>query len=332
MGCRKLFWSRNVSRSLRLGGDSLNEAEFESRLTAAGRAVEETLQSLLASAPLAGEIARPERLIEAMRYATLAGGKRLRPFLTVEAARLFGVEGAGVLRAAAAVEFVHCYSLVHDDLPAMDDDDLRRGRPTTHRAYDDATAILVGDSLLTLAFDVLADEETERDPAIRIGLVGTLARASGIGGMAGGQLLDLEAEGRFTLGGAPLALSETEILRLQAMKTGALLTASVDMGALMGRASKAERDALRRYGHMLGQAFQIADDLLDVESDAATLGKATGKDQDMGKATLIGLWGVDSARRRLSGLVAEAEKALASFGGKADVLRQAARFVAERKR
>ena len=214
----------------------------------------------------------------------------------------------------------------------MDDDDLRRGRPTTHRAYDEATAILVGDSLLTLAFDVLADEKTDRDPAIRIGLVGALARASGIGGMAGGQMLDLEAEGRFAADGKPLALTETEILRLQAMKTGALLTASVEMGAIMGRADKTAREALRTYGHMLGQAFQIADDLLDVEADAATIGKATGKDEEMGKATLIGLWGVEAARQRLSGLVAEAEKALAGFGDKADVLRQAARFVAERKR
>jgi farnesyl diphosphate synthase len=213
----------------------------------------------------------------------------------------------------------------------MDDDDLRRGRPTTHRAYDDATAILAGDSLLTLAFDVLADERTDPDAAIRIGLVGVLARASGIGGMAGGQMLDLEAEGRFTPDGAPLALADTEVLRLQAMKTGALLTASVEMGAILGRADQAAREAMRSYGHLLGQAFQIADDLLDVEADAATIGKATGKDSEKGKATLIGLWGVEAARSRLAGLVAEAEKALAGFGDKADVLRSAARFVAERK-
>jgi len=313
-------------------GQDLNEAEFEIRLAGVGKAIEDTLAELLASATLAGEIARPQRLIEAMRYATLAGGKRLRPFLAVESARLFDVEGPGILRAAAAVEFVHCYSLVHDDLPAMDDDDLRRGRPTTHRAYDEATAILVGDSLLTLAFDVLADLKTESDPSIRVDLLGTLARASGIGGMAGGQMLDLEAEGRFTAGGKPLSLSDTEILRLQAMKTGALLNASVEMGAIMGRAEKPARDALRSYGHMLGQAFQIADDLLDVEADAATIGKATGKDKDMGKATLVGLWGVEAARNRLAGLVAEAERALAGFGDKAGALRRAARFVAERKR
>jgi len=309
----------------------LNDATFETRLASAGEAVEETLAGLLAPKPIAGEIARPDRLIEAMRYATLNGGKRLRPFLAVEAARLFGAEGPGVLRTAASVELIHCYSLVHDDLPAMDDDDLRRGRPTTHRAYDDATAILVGDSLLTLAFDVLADEKTDSDPAIRVALVSTLARASGIGGMAGGQMLDLEAEGRFAADGNPLPLGDTDILRLQAMKTGALLTASAEMGAIVGRADKNGRDALRAYGHMLGQAFQIADDLLDVESDAATLGKATGKDSLMGKATLVGLWGIEAARKRLAGLVEEAEKALAGFDARADVLRRAAHFVADRK-
>lgn len=313
-------------------GQDLNHSEFETRLTAAGNAVEKKLGELLAADPLTGEIARPARLIEAMRYATLAGGKRLRPFLTLETTRLFGVEGESVLRVGAAVEFIHCYSLVHDDLPAMDDDDLRRGRPTTHRAYDEATAILVGDSLLTLAFDVLADEKTGRDPAIRVDLVATLARASGIGGMAGGQMLDLEAEGRFTADGKPLAHPDTEILRLQAMKTGALLTASVEMGAIMGRADPAARSALKRYGGLLGQAFQIADDLLDVEADATTMGKATGKDQAMGKATLVGLWGVVAARERLAALVSDAEKALETFGKKAQVLREAARFVAERKR
>jgi len=216
-------------------------------------------------------------------------------------------------------------------LPAMDDDDLRRGRPTTHRAYDEATAVLVGDSLLTLAFDVLADVGTDSDPAVRVALVATLARAAGIGGMAGGQMLDLEAEGRFAADGRPLALNDTQILRLQAMKTGALLTAAVEMGAILGRADRRGRDAVRTFGHMLGQAFQIADDLLDVESDAATLGKAAGKDLGKGKATLVGLWGVDAARSRLATLVAEAEDALAPFGEPAAILRQAARFVAERK-
>jgi farnesyl diphosphate synthase len=309
----------------------LDEASFERRLATAGETMDAQLEALLAGKAGAGEIARPQRLAEAMRYATLGGGKRLRPFLLAESARVFNADGPGVLRAAAAVELIHCYSLVHDDLPAMDDDDLRRGRPTTHRAYDEATAILVGDSLLTLAFDVLADDATDPDPAVRADLVLTLARASGVGGMAGGQMLDLEAEGRFAEDGAPLALTKEEILRLQAMKTGALITAAAEMGAVIGRADGERRQALRTYGQLLGQAFQIADDLLDVESDAATLGKATGKDSSMGKATLVGLLGVETARRRLAGLVAEAEKALEVLGGEADVLRKAARFVAERK-
>jgi farnesyl diphosphate synthase len=314
-----------------LGGLELTEGNFAGRLASAGEAMEAVLAELLASRPLPGEIARPDRLIGAMRYASLGGGKRLRPFLLTESARVFGADGPNVRRAAAAVEFIHCYSLVHDDLPAMDNDDLRRGRPTAHRAYDEATAILVGDALLTLAFDVLADEATDPDPAIRVDLVATLARASGIGGMAGGQMLDLEAEGRFAESRAPLALTKEEILRLQAMKTGALITASAEMGAIIGRADREGRQALRNYGHLLGQAFQIADDLLDVESDAATLGKATGKDSSLGKATLVGLLGVAAARERLAGLVAEAEKALDAFGGKAETLRQAARFVAARR-
>jgi farnesyl diphosphate synthase len=213
----------------------------------------------------------------------------------------------------------------------MDDDDLRRGRPTAHRAYDEATAILAGDSLLTLAFDVLADQTTDPDPTIRVALVATLARAAGIGGMTGGQMLDLEAEGRFASNGRPLALDEEAILRLQAMKTGALLTAAAEMGAVIGRADAEGRVALRAYGNLLGQAFQIADDLLDVESDAATLGKATGKDSGKGKATLVGLLDVPAARKRLAALVAEAEGALAAFGEKAATLRAAAHFVANRR-
>ena len=321
-----------MSRSIGALGGTVNDVKFEGRLAAAGETIEGTLRDLLGSDLLPGEIARPARLIEAMRYATLSGGKRLRPFLTIETARLFGTSGVGVLRAGSAVELIHCYSLVHDDLPAMDDDDLRRGRPTAHKAFDEATAILVGDSLLTLAFDVLADALTHEDPLVRVDLVSVLARAAGIGGMAGGQMLDLEAEGRFVKGGKPLALNDTEILRLQAMKTGALLTASVEMGAVIGRADRVARNSLRAFGNFLGQAFQIADDLLDVESDAATLGKATGKDEGKGKATLVGLWGAPRARERLTVLVEEAGKALLPFGSKADVLLQAAHFVAERQR
>jgi farnesyl diphosphate synthase len=315
----------------RVWEQQLGSANFDDRLASAGKRVEETLAELLAARSPDSELERPARLVEAMRHATLAGGKRLRPFLLLEAAQLFGADRPTPVRAAAAVELIHCYSLVHDDLPAMDDDDLRRGRPTVHRAYDEATAILAGDSLLTLAFDCLADERTDPDPAIRAALVLALARASGLGGMAGGQMLDLEAEGRFSADGSPLALQEAEILRLQAMKTGALLTASAEMGAIVGRADDNGRLAMRRYGHFLGQAFQIADDLLDVESDAATIGKATGKDSGKGKATLVGLWGTEAARRRLTILVAEAEGALSDFGEKAEILRQAARFVAARK-
>ncbi|MDX6804458.1 farnesyl diphosphate synthase [Terrihabitans sp. PJ23] len=287
---------------------------------------------LLGSDALEGETLRPARVVESMRYAALAGGKRLRPFLVVESARLFGASGQGVFRAAAAMEFVHCYSLVHDDLPAMDDDELRRGQPTTHRKFDEATAILAGDALLTYAFDVLADEPTSADPAVRVELVKVLARAAGLGGMVGGQFLDLEAEGRFADTGRPLDLTDTEILRLQAMKTGALLLASVEMGAILGGADAGQRAALATYGRTLGQAFQIADDLLDEEADAAVVGKATGKDAAKGKGTLVRLWGKEAARARLAQLVSEADAALAGFGERAEVLRAAAHFVANRDR
>ncbi len=227
---------------------------------------------------------------------------------------MFNVAGESVLRAGAAMECVHGYSLVHDDLPAMDDDALRRGKPTVHRAFDDATAILAGDSLLTLAFDILADDATAADPAIRVALVQVLARASGLGGMAGGQMLDLEAEGRFAADGKPLGGGEAAVLQLQAMKTGALLAASVDMGAILGRASAADRRDLAAYGSALGKAFQIADDLLDAEGSAETVGKATGKDAAMGKSTLVSLLGPDRARVRLGELVRDAEAALERFG------------------
>ncbi|HEY8137964.1 MAG TPA: polyprenyl synthetase family protein, partial [Methylocystis sp.] len=231
--------------------------DFIPRLESAAGATETALDALLAPAALEGEISRPARLLEAMRYATLGGGKRLRPFLVIESARLFGVAGEGPLRTACALEMIHCYSLVHDDLPAMDDDDLRRGRPTAHKAFDEATAILAGDGLLTYAFDVLADPATHADPAIRAALVLALARAAGHGGMVGGQALDLAAE----TAGRPLA--QDEILTLQAMKTGALLRFAVDAGAILGKADAAQARALSRYGSALGAAFQVADDILD---------------------------------------------------------------------
>jgi farnesyl diphosphate synthase len=301
-------------------------AEFDRRLKTVAEAIEALLDRLLSPAVLPGEIARPGRLLEAIRYSSLGGGKRLRPFLVVETARLFGAEGEGVLRAAAAVEMIHCYSLVHDDLPALDNDDLRRGRPTTHNAYDEATAILVGDSLLTYAFDVTADPLTHEDPAIRAELVLALARASGFGGMIGGQVLDLEAEQ------AREPHTAESVIKLQSMKTGALLHYSVVAGAILGRADARARAALSAYGHALGAAFQVADDILDVEADEAVLGKRAGKDAERNKATLVAALGLEAARARRDRLAAEAVAALDSLaqGRDASILKEAARFVAAR--
>jgi farnesyl diphosphate synthase len=302
--------------------------DFARRLTAVAADAETALTRLLESKPLAGEIARPDRVLAAMRHAALGGGKRLRPFLVVESAALAGAKGDGPLLAGCALECVHCYSLVHDDLPAMDNDDLRRGRPTVHKAYDDATAILAGDALLTLAFDILGRPEVHPSADVRIQLVLELARAAGLGGMVGGQMLDLAAEGRFE---AKRALTQDEIVTLQAMKTGALLRFACRAGGILGQAEPALRTALDRYGAAVGQAFQIADDLLDVEGDTATLGKAAGKDAAAGKGTLVSILGVAGARAKLDGLVAEAEAALSPFGAKADILRATARFIAQRR-
>lgn len=298
---------------------------FRARLDAVAAATEAALETLLAPRPLDGEIERPARLLEAMRYASLGGGKRLRPFLLAETARLFGVEGAGVMRAAAALEMVHCYSLVHDDLPAMDDDDLRRGRPTAHKAFDEATAILAGDGLLTYAFDVLADEATHRDPRVRADLVLGLARGAGIGGMVGGQALDLEAEQARTPHGA------ASVMTVQAMKTGALLLYAVAAGARLGGANAAEQAALTVYGKALGACFQIADDILDAEGDEAALGKRAGKDAERNKATLVAALGLEAARTRRDTLAIEAIEALAPFGAKGETLAEAARFTAARR-
>jgi farnesyl diphosphate synthase len=274
------------------------------------------------------------RLSAAMRHATLAGGKRLRPFLVIESAALFGVPSHAAMPAAAALECIHCYSLVHDDLPAMDNDDMRRGRPTVHRAYDEATAILAGDGLLTLAFEILAGEAADTDPAVRLALIASLARAAGVAGMIGGQMLDLAAEGRFAEGAAhrvPLDLPADSIIELQAMKTGALLRQACEAGALLGRASPAERTSLDRYARAVGRAFQIADDLLDVEGEAGLVGKAVGKDAAAGKATLVGKLGIEGARAELARLVGEAEAALAGFGSAATLLVEAAYFIADRR-
>jgi farnesyl diphosphate synthase len=300
---------------------------FLARLDAVAAETETLLNQLLATKPITGELARPARLIEAMRYSSLGGGKRFRPFLVVESAALFGVPRQNALMAGAALECVHCYSLVHDDLPAMDNDELRRGQPTAHRKFDEATAILAGDSLLTFAFDILAREETHSDPAVRIALVGALARASGVGGMAGGQMLDLAAEGRFGV----QKHGETDVKMLQAMKTGALLRFGCEAGGILASAKPHQREALERYGSAVGEAFQIADDLLDIEGDPALVGKQTGKDTAAGKATFVSVLGLAGAKARLQQLVADAENALATFGPNAAILIEGARFVADRR-
>jgi farnesyl diphosphate synthase len=315
-----------------LVNDAMNDknSPFLARLDAVAADIEVLLDKLLAAAPVAGELSRPARLIEAMRYSSLNGGKRFRPFLVVESAALFEVPRQNALMAGAALECVHCYSLVHDDLPAMDNDDLRRGQPTAHKAFDEATAILAGDGLLTFAFDILSRQETHADPRVRIELVMALARASGVGGMAGGQMLDLAAEGRFVQNRATLEFSEKDVRTLQAMKTGALLRFACEAGGILAAAKPEQRAALERYGSAVGQAFQIADDLLDLEGDPALVGKQTGKDAAAGKATLVSVLGVPTAKARLKELVTEAEQAMAPFGSKAAILIEGAKFVADR--
>jgi farnesyl diphosphate synthase len=304
-------------------------ADFTARLDAVAAEIDALLDELLQEKREPGEIARPARLLEAMRYAALSGGKRLRPFLVVETAALFGVTRERALLAGAALECVHCYSLIHDDLPAMDNDDVRRGQPTTHKAFDEATAILAGDALLTFAFDLMARDAVHDNAAVRLALVTELARAAGIGGMAGGQMLDLEAEGRFD---AKRKLGEKDIATLQAMKTGALIGFACRAGAILGQADDAARVALSRYGDAIGQAFQIADDLLDLEGDAATVGKATGKDSAAGKATLVSALGRDEAVARRDALIEEAERALATLPHDTAILGAAARFIAGRSK
>ena len=305
------------------------DSDFLLRLDAVAADTEAVLDRLLAATPASGETSRPARLIEAMRYASLGGGKRFRPFLVVECAALFKVPRQNALMTGAALECVHCYSLVHDDLPAMDNDELRRGQPTAHKAFDEATAILAGDGLLTFAFDILSRPQTHADPAVRIELVAALARAAGLGGMVGGQMLDLAAEGRFS-GSGPQRLGEDEVRTLQAMKTGALLRFACQAGGILAAANRSQRAALERYGTAVGQAFQIADDLLDIEGDPALVGKSTGKDAVAGKATMVSVLGGSAAKARLRQLVAEAEQALAPFGPSAALLIEGARFVVER--
>jgi farnesyl diphosphate synthase len=265
------------------------------------------------------------RLFEAMRYSAMGGGKRLRGFLVLEGARQFAVSRGAALRVAAAVEMVHAYSLIHDDLPAMDDDALRRGKPTCHLAFDEATAILAGDALQAHAFTVLAEEETHPDPAVRVELIRKLARAAGPRGMVGGQMLDMMAEAATT------PLDEPAVGRLQLLKTGKLIEISAEAGAILGKAAPAQRHALEAYGRELGAAFQIADDLLDATATAEQIGKAAGKDAGAGKATLVGLLGIPRARLQAERLVAQARGHLESFDGRADLLRQLADYVVDRR-
>jgi farnesyl diphosphate synthase len=264
------------------------------------------------------------RVFEAMRYASLAPGKRLRPFLVLASAQLFAVARRSALQTAAAVELVHAYSLVHDDLPAMDNSDLRRGRPTCHKAFDDATAILAGDALLTMAFEVLAQPDTHGDPAVRCELVAALAQAAGGAGMVGGQMIDLIAEHRPDL-------DMGAITRLQRLKTGALIAFACEAGAILGKSPNEPRLALRGYAHDLGLAFQIADDLLDVQGSAGETGKPVGQDAAAGKATFVSILGVERAQAQARLLVGQAIRHLEMFGEKADLLRQAARFVIDRR-
>lgn len=296
---------------------------FDRLLERHAAAIEGLLQTLLADAAQADEIARPQRLMAAMRHGALNGGKRLRPALVMESAALLGGDAEVALRVGAALECLHCYSLVHDDLPAMDDDATRRGQPTVHVQYDDATAILAGDSLLTMAFDIIAAPETRLDDRRKVELVLALSRAAGVGGMAGGQMLDLQAETQTP--------DEPGIVTLQAMKTGALIRFACEAGAIIAGSPQEDRQRLRRFGEKIGLAFQLADDLLDLTADAQTLGKATGKDAARGKGTLPALHGIGWTEARLAELVAEAGALLSPYGARADVLAQAARFVAHRK-
>ncbi|MBT6474640.1 MAG: polyprenyl synthetase family protein [Rhodospirillaceae bacterium] len=291
--------------------------DFNAMLAEAAEAVDQELDNLL---PAGREL--EHRLFDAMRYAVLGGGKRLRPFLVIAGGEIFDMEMAQCLRTAAAVELVHAYSLVHDDLPCMDDDDLRRGRPTVHVKFDEATAVLVGDALLTLAFEILADRRTSADPEVRTNLVAGLAKAAGGHGMVGGQVLDLWAENN--------PLDEAGTVRMQRLKTGEMIAFAGEAGGILARARPQQRQALRMFAHDLGLAFQITDDLLDAEGSAVEVGKATGKDAAAGKATIVAKLGIEAARDRATLLSRQAAAHLDRFGDKANPLRALCEFVITR--
>ncbi len=290
---------------------------FQDALSLCASQTEALLDRLL---PADGAAAR--RVVEAMRYSALGQGKRLRPFLVVESAALFGVPREQALRVGVALECVHCYSLVHDDLPAMDDDDLRRGKPTAHKAFDEATAILAGDALLTFAFEILSDEATHPDPNVRLNLISRLAQAAGKAGMVGGQMLDIEAETRATS-------SLADITRIQSLKTGALFRFACEAGAVLAGADPAP---LRQYADNIGLAFQIADDILDVESTPEALGKATQKDSTKGKATFVDFLGLDEAKARAEQLTDDAISTLIIYGNRATILADSARYMVARRK
>ena len=302
---------------------TMDHTSFDRYLQDRAAEMQALLSRLLSADAQDDEIARPANLLAAMRHGTLNGGKRLRPFLVCESTALFDGSASAAARVGAALECLHSYSLVHDDLPAMDDDDMRRGQPTVHKAFTEATAILAGDSLLTFAFDVISAPETDLADDRKVQLVLALARAAGIGGMAGGQALDLAAETQ--------APDEDGIIMLQAMTTGALLRFACEAGPIIAGAGTTDRARLRRFGEIIGLAFQLADDVLDVIADAQTMGKATGKDADRGKATLVGRHGLEWAEKRLDQLVAEAIDILEPYGDRAEILKATARFVANRK-
>ena len=290
-------------------------------LAQAAALVEADLDHVLAATCLDGETARPMRLRAAMRHGALNGGKRLRPFLVLESARLYGMPEHCVLPVATALECIHCYSLIHDDLPCMDDDDLRRGQPTVHRAFDDATAILAGDALLTLAFDLVSTAPLTAEA--RLALVSDLARSAGMGGMVGGQMLDIEGE--------TTTPDADAIITMQRMKTGALIRFAARAGAMASGRTGDQLERLTRYGEIIGLAFQIADDLLDITATSAELGKTAGKDIAQNKATLVSLNGQDWARQELARLEAEARQVLQPFGEDAAILSELATHIVSRK-
>tara|TARA_X000000950_G_scaffold67754_1_gene83698 strand:- start:16171 stop:17085 length:915 start_codon:yes stop_codon:yes gene_type:complete len=294
--------------------------KLQSSMDEIADAVNLTIERLLPETDLAEAI-----LYDAMRHGTLGGGKRLRPFLVMQSANLFNVPTARSRRVAAALEFVHCYSLIHDDLPAMDNAALRRGQPTVHRQFDEATAILAGDALLTLAFEVLSEPETHDDPRVRCHLIRALAQAAGGHGMVGGQMLDLIAENE------DVEFDVGEVSRLQRMKTGKLMAFACEAGAILGGASEPHRKALCNYAHDLGLAFQVTDDILDVEADPQDTGKDTGKDADAGKATFVSTMGKEAAKSRAEMIVAQATRHLKIFEKRADMLKELAEYVLGRR-